>query len=93
MSAPGTVKARSSIEVDNSCNGPFCCFGKKAKKHRKHSDCDKKVAAVVSTAQLQIVTPEEHKPIPRAKEWEEMPSLERTYGSIDVSKQVEEVRK
>ncbi len=62
------VKARNSVEIENSCNGPCCCFGKK-KKHRKASSTDSKVATVVSTAQLQIVNPEPAKDVT----WRAMP--------------------
>jgi hypothetical protein len=65
MSVPN-INAHSSVDVSSSCNGPFCCFGRKKHKHR--SDCDKKIATVVSTAQLQIATPEDRKPISRHEE-------------------------
>ena len=88
MSAPN-VKARSSVEIDNSCNGPFCCFGRK--KHKKRAGCDEKVKTAVSVAQLQIVNPDQ---IPRTKalderEWAAMPALQGANANVDVSKQAE----
>jgi hypothetical protein len=78
MTAP-TVKARSSVEIDNSCNGPFCCFGHR--KHRKRSPLEKKVTEVVTANPLQIAPPA--KPIERRSskdetQWADMPPIINT---------------
>lgn len=58
MSAPGTVKARSSIEIENSCNGPFCCFGHR--RHKKRTTSQEKVDALVTAGVMKISVPAEY---------------------------------
>lgn len=78
MSAPGSVKARSSVEIHDSCN--YCCPFKK-KKHHKRDKCDKAIQEVKEIATLQAI------PSPDLRQPQQLgnPPIPRHHGSPDLS--------